>query len=143
MDSVVNMLGGFLGQAVARIVVALLVLVIGWLIARFIANLVGRLLVRLGVDKRMNKATEGSGTTVSISKVVGQVVFWFVMLIVLAQVFLLLNLTVVSDAIHQLPQFCYRLPAFPGGGGRAGNRRLAGSQSAEVACLQGPSCSRG
>ena len=96
MDSVVNMLGGFLGQAVARIVVALLVLVIGWLIARFIANLVGRLLVRLGVDKRMNKATEGSGTTVSISKVVGQVVFWFVMLIVLAQVFLLLNLTVVS-----------------------------------------------
>jgi hypothetical protein len=96
MDSVVNMLGGYLGQAVARVVVALLVLVIGWLIARFIANLVGRLLVRLGVDKRMNKATDGTGTSVSISKVVSQIVFWFLMLIVLAEFFLVLNLTVVS-----------------------------------------------
>ena len=96
MGSVVNTLGGYLGQGVARIIVAVLVLIIGWLIARFIAGLIGKLLVRLGVDKRMNQATEGTGTTMSISKVVSQIVFWFLMLIVLAQFFMVLNLTVVS-----------------------------------------------
>jgi hypothetical protein len=97
MDSVVNTLGAYLGQGVARIIVAVLVLIIGWLIARFVAGLIGKLLVRLGVDKRMNKATEGTGTSVSISKVVSQIVFWLIMLIVLAQFFLVLRLTVVSD----------------------------------------------
>jgi hypothetical protein len=96
MDTVVNTLGGYLGQGVARIVVAVLVLIIGWLIARFIANVVERLLVRLGVDKRVNKATEGTGTSMSISKIVGQVIFWLLMLVVLAQFFLVLNLTMVS-----------------------------------------------
>jgi hypothetical protein len=97
MDSVVDMLGGYLGQGLARIVIAVLVLIVGWLLARFIANLVGRLLVRLGVDKRMTKATEGTGTSVSIAKVVSQVVFWLLMLVVLAQFFLVMRLTVVSD----------------------------------------------
>jgi hypothetical protein len=96
MDSVVNTLGAYLGQGVARIIVAVLVLIIGWLIARFVAGLIGKLLVRLGVDKRMNKATEGTGTSVTISKVVSHIVFWFLMLIVLAQFFLVLNLSVIS-----------------------------------------------
>ena len=33
MDTVVNSLGAYLGQGVARIIVAVLVLIIGWLIA--------------------------------------------------------------------------------------------------------------
>jgi hypothetical protein len=97
MDTVVNTLGSYLGQGLATLVIALLVLVIGWFLARFIANLVGRLLDRLGVDKRLNKATEGSGTSVSISKVISQIVFWLLMLVVLAQFFLVLRLTVVSE----------------------------------------------
>lgn len=97
MDTVINTLSAYLGQGLARIVIAVLVLVIGWLLARVIANLVGKLLDRLGVDKRVNKAAEGSGTSLSISKVVSQIVFWLLMLIVLAEFFLVLRLTVISD----------------------------------------------
>ena len=96
MDSVVNMLGGLPRARGGEDIVAVAGARHRLADSPIHCHLVGRLLVRLGVDKRMNKATEGTGTSVSISKVVSQIVFWFLMLIVLAQFFLVLNLTVVS-----------------------------------------------
>jgi hypothetical protein len=64
----------------------LVILVIGYIVARVLGKLVGKLLGRVGFDQWMERAgvsgvLQRSGTGLTASAMLGQVVFWFVFLI--------------------------------------------------------------
>ena len=100
MSNIVGTLSGYVGTGLARLIVALLILIVGWLLARIISGAVAKLLQRIGIDRRLAQVTAGSGTTVSLAKIISQVVFWLIMLIVLVAFFQVLNLTAVTDLLN-------------------------------------------
>ncbi|QNE20698.1 hypothetical protein F1D05_25775 [Kribbella qitaiheensis] len=64
----------------------LVILVIGYIVAKMLGKLVGKLLGRVGFDQWMERAgvsgvLQRSGTGLTASAMLGQVVFWFVFLI--------------------------------------------------------------
>ncbi len=62
---------------------ALVILIIGYIIAKVVGNLVGRVLKSAGLDRMLQKGQGGQliqKITSSPSKLLGRIVFWFVML---------------------------------------------------------------
>jgi hypothetical protein len=73
-----------------KIVLCLVILVVGYLIAKLVENLLDRFLERIGFDRLVERggirrALEGSGT--DASRILGRVVFYGLMLVVLATAF--------------------------------------------------------
>ncbi len=92
---------------VPTIVGAILILVIGWLIAKLIEAVVVKVLKAMKLDMASDKAgitnvlAQGD-IKGSISELIGAVVYWLVILVVLATVLNALNLTIAADILSKL-----------------------------------------
>ena len=96
---------------------ALAILVIGWLIALAIAAVVRGALRRIDLDNRIARrvAREEPGRPIRVTRLVSQVVFWVIMLLVLVAFFQVLGLTAVIQPLNQfLGQVFQALPRLIG-----------------------------
>lgn len=87
-----------------QVVSALIFFIVGWIAARVVRGLVSRALraIRLdaavekvGFDKMLNKVRSG----LSASKVIAQLVYWLIMLLVITVTANIMEITMVNDAI--------------------------------------------
>jgi Conserved TM helix len=90
---------------------AIVIIVIGWLLAGFVANLVVRLLERVGFERAANRtgvsgfiSRAGVGN-LTASRVVGELVKWFIRLIFLEAAAAAIHLTAVTDIINRIVLF--------------------------------------
>lgn len=101
-DALRNFLG-FLPQLVG----AILVLVIGWIIAGFVAGLIERVLNRIGFERAAQSTgiagfVKRSGSEWTVSKVVAEIVKWFIRLIALQAAASILGMEQVSQIINSI-----------------------------------------
>ena len=94
---------GFLPQLVG----AILVLVFGWIIAGFVAGLVERVLNRIGFERAAQSTgisgfVQRSGSEWTVSKVVAEIVKWFIRLIALQAAASILGMDQVSQIINSI-----------------------------------------
>jgi hypothetical protein len=94
---------GFLPQLVG----AILVLVIGWIIAGFVAGLVERVLERIGFERAAQSTgisgfVRRSGSDWTVSKVVAEIVKWFIRLIALQAAASILGMEQISEIINRI-----------------------------------------
>ena len=83
-----------LGLSLINLVIALIILIIGYLIARIIAAITRRLLKRTNLDNRLADALseEGEPRRYEAEDMIAKIVFWVLMLFVLAAFFDRLNM---------------------------------------------------
>lgn len=101
-DALRNFLG-FLPQLVG----AILVLVIGWIIAGLVAALIQRILERVGFERAAQSTgiadfVKRSGSDWTVSKVVAEIVKWFIRLIALQAAASILGMEQVSQIINSI-----------------------------------------
>ena len=94
---------GFLPQLVG----AILVLVIGWIIAGFVAGLIERILERVGFERAAQSTgisgfVKRSGSEWTVSKVVAEIVKWFIRLIALQAAASILGMDQISEIINSI-----------------------------------------
>lgn len=86
---------------------AIVILVVGWLIAKVIEALIARILKAVKLDQASEKAgianvlAQGE-IKMSLSEIVGAIVYWLIMLIVIATTLDALNLKIASDLLTRL-----------------------------------------
>ena len=101
-DALRNFLG-FLPQLVG----AILVLVIGWIIAGLVATLIQRILERVGFERAAESTgiadfVKRSGSDWTVSRVVAEIVKWFIRLIALQAAASILGMEQVSQIINSI-----------------------------------------
>ena len=101
-DALRNFLG-FLPQLVG----AILVLVIGWIIAGFVAGLIQRVLERIGFERAAQSTgiagfVKRSGSDWTVSKVVAEIVKWFIRLIAIQAAASILGMQQISEIINDI-----------------------------------------
>lgn len=101
-DALRNFLG-FLPQLVG----AILVLVIGWIIAGLIAGLIQRVLERIGFERAAQSTgiasfVKRSGSDWTVSKVVAEIVKWFIRLIAIQAAASILGMEQISEIINDI-----------------------------------------
>lgn len=94
---------GFLPQLIG----AILVLVIGWIVAGLIAGLIERVLERIGFERAadqtgISKFVRQSGSEWTVSKVVAEIVKWFIRLIALQAAASILGMDQISEIINSI-----------------------------------------
>jgi hypothetical protein len=95
---------------VPTIVGALLILVIGWLVAKVIETVAVRVLKAIRVDMASDKAgltnilAQGD-IKVTVSELLGGIVYWLLMLVVIATVLNALNLTVAASILSRFVEY--------------------------------------
>ncbi len=94
---------GFLPQLIG----AILVLVIGWIIAGFVAALIERVLERVGFERAAQSTgisgfVKRSGSDWTVSKVVAEIVKWFIRLIALQAAASILGMDQISEIINSI-----------------------------------------
>jgi len=86
------------------------ILIIGWLIAKVIESIVARVLKAIRLDVASDKAgisnilAQGD-IKLTLSEVLGAIVYWLVMLIVLVTALNALNLTVAADLLSRMAEY--------------------------------------
>lgn len=86
---------------------AIVILVVGWLIAKVIEALIARVLKAVKLDQASEKAgianvlAQGE-IKMTLSEIVGAIVYWLIMLIVIATTLDALNLKIASDLLTRL-----------------------------------------
>jgi hypothetical protein len=86
---------------------AIVILVVGWLIAKVIEALIARVLKAVKLDQASEKAgianvlAQGE-IKMSLSEIVGAIVYWLIMLIVIATTLDALNLKIASELLTRL-----------------------------------------
>ena len=89
---------------------AIVILVIGWLVAKFIEALVVRVLKAIRLDTASDKAgiskilAQGD-IKLTLSEVLGALVYWIIILVVIATALGTLNLTVAADLMARLVEY--------------------------------------
>jgi hypothetical protein len=96
---------------------ALLLLLFGWILGRVLRSAASRLLRGVGVDRaavrlQISATLEQAGVHVSVSELVGRLLFWLVMLVFLLSAVETLGLTALSTTIDRLIGY---LPNLVGG----------------------------
>jgi len=91
-DSLSNSVGGYLPNTIG----AILILVIGWFIAGFIKRLITKLIKRTGVDQKL-----GTGKII-VSKFIGKLIYFLVMIFVFMLALEKLGMTSVLDPVKNL-----------------------------------------
>ncbi len=107
-DTISSMQTYFTTANLANLGIALLVLLIGWVVAVVAAAVVRWLLGKVRFNERMAKLNvtepvpDDQAPPPDVEKWVGRVVFWLIMLLVLAQFFITLGLTQVGASLAGL-----------------------------------------
>lgn len=101
-DALRNFLG-FLPQLIG----AILVLIIGWIIAGVLAGLLERVLVRVGFERAADSTgisgfVRQSGTDWTVSKVLAEIVKWFIRLIAIQAAASILGMQQISQIINEI-----------------------------------------
>ncbi|MCX5686010.1 MAG: hypothetical protein NTW09_00860, partial [Candidatus Omnitrophica bacterium] len=89
---------------------AIVILIIGWLAAKLIEAVVVRVLKALRLDVASDKAgltnvLARGEIKLTISEVIGAVIYWIVILVVIATALGALNLTVAADLVARLIEY--------------------------------------
>ena len=101
-DALRNFLG-FLPQLIG----AILVLVIGWIVAGLLAGLIERILMRVGFERAAESTgiagfVRQSGSEWTVSKVVAEIVKWFIRLIAIQAAASILGMEQISEIINDI-----------------------------------------
>lgn len=86
---------------------AIVILVIGWLVAKLLESVVARVLKAIRLDEASDKAgisnilAQGD-VKFTLSELIGALIYWIVILVVLATALNALNLTIAADMIGKL-----------------------------------------
>jgi Conserved TM helix len=101
-DALRNFLG-FLPQLIG----AILVLVIGWIIAGLVAGLIQRILERIGFERAAQSTgianfVKRSGSDWTVSRVVAEIVKWFIRLIAIQAAASILGMEQISEIINDI-----------------------------------------
>ena len=101
-DALRNFLG-FLPQLIG----AILVLVIGWIVAGLVAGLIERILTRIGFERAAESTgiagfVRQSGSEWTVSKVVAEIVKWFIRLIAIQAAAQILGMERISEIINAI-----------------------------------------
>jgi hypothetical protein len=101
MEYIQNLLSGQVGQGVLNLLLALFILIVGWIVARIIARIVRGLLKRTDLDNRLASylVDPDEERVINIEDIFGKVVFWLLMLFVLAAFFQQLGLAQIATPI--------------------------------------------
>jgi small-conductance mechanosensitive channel len=91
-DNLSSSLGGFLPNTIA----AILILVIGWFIAGFIKRLISKLIKRTGVDDKLGTSK------ITLSKFIGKLIYFLIMIFVFMLALEKLGMTSVLDPVKNL-----------------------------------------
>jgi hypothetical protein len=89
---------------------AIVILIVGWLIAKLIETLIVRVLKSIRLDAASDKAgvsnilAQGE-IKLSLSELIGAVIYWIIILVVIATALGTLNLTVASDLVARLIEY--------------------------------------
>jgi hypothetical protein len=89
---------------------AIVILVVGWLIAKLVEAVIIRILKSIHLDTASDKAgisnvlAQGE-IKLTISELIGAVIYWIVILVVIATALGTLNLTVASDMVSRLIEY--------------------------------------
>jgi hypothetical protein len=89
---------------------AIVILVVGWLLAKLIEAIVTRVLKTIRLDSLSDKIgiskvlTQGD-IKLSLSEIIGGIIYWFVILITVATMLDALNLKMASDLISKLVEY--------------------------------------
>lgn len=92
---------------VPALVGAIVILVVGWLVAKLIEAVVARVLKAVRLDSASDKAgisnvlAQGE-IKLTLSELIGAVIYWVIILVVLATALNALNLTIAADLISKL-----------------------------------------
>ena len=86
---------------------AIIILVVGWLLAKLIETIVTKILKAVRLDSvsdkiGISKVLAQGDIKMSLSELVGAIIYWFVILIAVATMFDALNLKMASDIISRL-----------------------------------------
>ena len=86
---------------------AIVILVVGWLVAKLIEAIVARVLKAIHLDAASDKAGISSvlaqgDIKLTLSELIGAVVYWIVILVVIATALNALNLTIAAELISRL-----------------------------------------
>jgi small-conductance mechanosensitive channel len=97
-----------------RVLAMAVVLVAGYLVARLVAQLVAALSDRIGLPRAAERgglveSMKHVGITRSVSGILGQIVFWFLMCVFLMAAFNILELRALSDAMQGVVAYIPRL----------------------------------
>jgi hypothetical protein len=89
---------------------AIVILVVGWLVAKLIEGVVVRVLKAIQLDSASDKAGIANvlahgDIKMSLSELIGAILYWLVILVVLATALGTLNLTVAADLISRLVEY--------------------------------------
>jgi small-conductance mechanosensitive channel len=107
------------GSTFGNLIWALIILIVGWIVALFLRSIVSSLLKRTKLDDRLTKVFTDAGETkpVDIDKLGGQIVYYFVLLLVLVAFFEQLGLVRVAEPLNQfLTLVAGYIPSLLGGG---------------------------
>ena len=109
IDQLQEFFEGTIGTSLLGLLVALLVLIVGYIIARIVAGVIRRLLKRTELDNRLADALSEpeDRRDYNVEDTIARIVFWVLMLFVLAAFFQLV-------AAHAFDGANERLPVFPG-----------------------------
>ena len=86
---------------------AILILVIGWLVAKLLESVIARVLKAIRLDEASDKAgisnvlAQGE-IKLTLSELIGALIYWVVILVVIATALNALNLTIAADMIGKL-----------------------------------------
>ncbi len=89
---------------------AIVILVVGWLIAKLIETVIVRLLKAIRLDTVSDKAGIANVLAhgeikLSLSELIGAVIYWIIILVVIATALGTLNLTIASDMVARLIEY--------------------------------------
>ena len=101
MDQIQEFFDGTIGTSLLSLFVALLILVVGYILARIIAGITRRLLKKTNLDNRLAGAlTEPEEErSFNVEDVIAKIVFWVLMLFVLAAFFSRLGLAGIAEPL--------------------------------------------
>ncbi|HSG16186.1 MAG TPA: mechanosensitive ion channel [Anaerolineae bacterium] len=101
IDQIQEFFEGTIGTSLLGLLVALLVLIVGYIIARIVASVIRRLLKRTELDNRLaNALTEpDERREFNVEDAIAKIVFWVLMLFVLAAFFQRLGLAGIASPL--------------------------------------------
>ena len=102
MQQLIQQLLETVGGVTGNLIIALIILIVGWIVALIGGAVTRRAFKRTGLSQRLS-GWLGEGTAASdISRWVGRIIFWVILLLVLVAFFDRLQLTAVTEPLNTL-----------------------------------------
>ena len=104
LENIFNSISGSAGGSLTSALAAIIIIVIGWFIAGFLKRLTSRLLRKTGIDNRLKS------DKISISKFIGKLIHFLVMIFVFMLALEKFGLQSVLDPVKNLQTNAQRPP---------------------------------